>query len=213
MHTLYQPTACRCVSGRPDLPKTTLLLHLPHPRHPNPKQLVITYGGWGTSAGRPGQACNKRSPPCMGVGLLRKLSVHFLCVVVPEHHTTKTCYHCGGKMIRHTEHEEARRPVRDEAAAAKLAAALEKAGDDEVARARAQRRHDCCVRCRPHIRDLRVCIECGIVSNRDRNGAANIGLNGKRFARRSADGGDEEARRRGGTSGGDGGRGDEAGLR
>ena len=53
------------------------------------KQLVIAYGGWGTSAGRPGQACNKRSPPCMGVGLLRKLSMHFLCVVVPEHHTTR----------------------------------------------------------------------------------------------------------------------------
>ena len=78
--------------------------------------------------------------------------------------------------------EEARRPVRDEAAALKLVAALEKAGDDEEAQVRAQRRHDCCVRCRPHIRDLRVCSECGIVSNRDRNGAANIGLNCKRFA-------------------------------
>ena len=118
----------------------------------------------------------------MGVGLLRKLSAHFLIVVVPEHYTTKTCYHCDGKMVRHAEHEEARRPARDEASVARLQAALEKAGDNEEARGRAQRSHDCRVRCRPHIRDLRVCSKCGIVSNRDRNGAANIGLNGKRFA-------------------------------
>ena len=146
------------------------------------KQLVIAWGGWGKSAGRPGQACNKRSPPAMGVGLLRKVAETFLVIVVPEGYSTKTCFHCGGKASRCVEIEEARRPKRDERATEALARTLAKIGeDDEVALARAQTRYERAVAFRPHVRGCRCCESCGIRLSRDGNGGANIGLNGKRF--------------------------------
>ena len=145
------------------------------------KPLLLAYGGWGKSAGRPGQAVNKRSPPCMGVGLLRKLAVHFLVVVVPEPLTSKTCHLCGGDALRCEEVEQARRPARDARAAAALAKALAKTEDDEQ-RLKLQTRHDRVVAHRPHVRGVRCCTQCDVRLSRDRNGAANIGLNGKRLA-------------------------------
>jgi hypothetical protein len=148
------------------------------------RKLVLAYGGWGRSAGRPGQVCNKKHRPCMGVGLLNKLAVHFLVVIVPEALTTKTCFRCGSDMERHVAHEEARRPARDARVASRLVKALAKAGDDVEKQTLAQQRHDRCIAYRPHIRGLRCCsnANCGAIANRDRNGAANICLQGKRLA-------------------------------
>ncbi|MEK9577710.1 MAG: hypothetical protein VW008_00020 [Aquiluna sp.] len=145
------------------------------------KQLVIAWGGWGKSAGRPGQACNKGSAPAMGVGLLNAVAEHFLVVVAPEGYSTKTCYHCGGKASRCVEVEEARRAKRDEYADACLAKALSVAGDDVDRQTVAQTRHDRIVSHRPHVRGIRCCESCDLRLSRDKNGGANIGLNGKRF--------------------------------
>jgi len=145
------------------------------------KQLVIAWGGWGKSAGRPGQACNKGSAPAMGVGLLNAVAEHFLVVVVPEGYSTKTCYHCGGKASRCVEVEEARRAQRDERANARLAKTLSAAGDEVDRQTAAQSRHDRIVSHRPHVRGIRCCESCGLRLSRDKNGGANIGLNGKRF--------------------------------
>lgn len=146
------------------------------------KQLVVAWGGWGKSAGRPGQACNKHSPPAMGVGLLRKVAETFLVAVVPEGYSTKTCYHCGGKASRCVEIEEARRPKRDERAATNLAKAVAKIEeDDKEALEKVQKRYERTLAFRPHVRGCRCCESCGLRLSRDGNGGANIGLNGKRF--------------------------------
>ena len=145
------------------------------------KQMVIAWGGWGKSAGRPGQACNKGSAPALGVGLLEKVAQHFLVIVVPEGYSTKTCYHCGGHASRCVEVEEARRPHRDQVVLKKLTKALESAGDDTEAIAKAQERYNRIVSHRPHVRGIRCCEGCGLRLSRDKNGAANIGLTGKRF--------------------------------
>lgn len=56
---------------------------------------MLAYGSWGGVAGRPGQVCNRGHAPCLGVGLRRELSKHFVVAVTPEHHTSKTCCLCG----------------------------------------------------------------------------------------------------------------------
>lgn len=58
------------------------------------RQLVLAYGSWGLVAGRPNVACNKGNPPCIGVGLMRKLSRRFLVVPTPEAYTSKLCCKC-----------------------------------------------------------------------------------------------------------------------
>lgn len=58
------------------------------------RQLVLAYGSWGAVAGRPGMAANKGSAPCIGVGLMKKLSKRFVVALTPEHHTSKTCCKC-----------------------------------------------------------------------------------------------------------------------
>jgi hypothetical protein len=58
------------------------------------RPLVLAYGSWGTIAGRAGAACNRGNPPCIGVGLMRKLAKHFVVAVTPEHYTSKTCCRC-----------------------------------------------------------------------------------------------------------------------
>lgn len=60
------------------------------------RPLVLAYGSWGMVAGRPGMACNKGTPPCIGVGLMRKLAKRFLVVPTPEAYTSKTCCKCLG---------------------------------------------------------------------------------------------------------------------
>ena len=60
------------------------------------RPLVLAYGSWGMIAGRPGAACNKGNPSCIGVGLMRKLSKRFLVAPTPEAYTSKTCSRCFG---------------------------------------------------------------------------------------------------------------------
>lgn len=60
------------------------------------RPLVLAYGSWGMIAGRPGAACNKGNPSCIGVGLMRKLSKRFLVSPTPEAYTSKTCSKCFG---------------------------------------------------------------------------------------------------------------------
>jgi len=60
------------------------------------RPLVLAYGSWGLVAGRPGSACNRGNPPCIGVGLMRKLSKHFVVCPTPEAYTSKTCCKCLG---------------------------------------------------------------------------------------------------------------------
>ena len=60
------------------------------------RPLVLAYGSWGLIAGRSGAACNKGLPPCIGVGLMKKLSTRFLVSPTPEAYTSKTCGRCLG---------------------------------------------------------------------------------------------------------------------
>jgi len=59
--------------------------------------LVLAYGAWALSTGLP----FKGLPPCIGKGLLKKLSREFLVVTVPEHFTSKRCFHCGADCGSH----------------------------------------------------------------------------------------------------------------
>lgn len=70
------------------------------------RPLVLAYGSWGMVAGRPGAACNKGNPPCIGVGLMRKLARHFVVAPTPEAYTSKTCCRCLGECGPWTEVEE-----------------------------------------------------------------------------------------------------------
>ena len=60
------------------------------------RPMVLAYGSWGMIAGRAGAACNRGNPPCIGVGLMRKLSRRFVVAPTPEAYTSKTCCHCLG---------------------------------------------------------------------------------------------------------------------
>ena len=60
------------------------------------RPLVLAYGSWGMVAGKPGAVCNRGNPPCIGVGLMRKLSKRFLVSPTPEAYTSKTCSRCFG---------------------------------------------------------------------------------------------------------------------
>ena len=60
------------------------------------RPIVLAYGSWGMVAGRAGAACNRGNPPCIGVGLMRKLSRRFVVSPTPEAYTSKTCCRCLG---------------------------------------------------------------------------------------------------------------------
>ena len=64
------------------------------------RPLCLAYGSWGAVAGRAG-GINKGNPPCIGVGLMRKLSKRFVVALTPEHYTSKTCCRCGGPCGPH----------------------------------------------------------------------------------------------------------------
>lgn len=70
------------------------------------RTLVLAYGSWGLVAGRPGTACNRGTPPCVGVGLMRKLAQRFTVVLTPEAYTSKTCCKCLGACGPWKEKEE-----------------------------------------------------------------------------------------------------------
>lgn len=60
------------------------------------RPIVLAYGSWGMVAGRAGAACNRGNPPCIGVGLMRKLARRFVVAPTPEAYTSKTCCRCLG---------------------------------------------------------------------------------------------------------------------
>lgn len=70
------------------------------------RPLVLAYGSWGMVAGRAGAACNKGNPPCIGVGLMRKLARRFVVAPTPEAYTSKTCCACLGPCGPWAEKEE-----------------------------------------------------------------------------------------------------------
>ena len=110
------------------------------------RTLVLAYGAWGLTAGRPNAVCNKGNPPAIGVGLMNKLAKRFVVAPTPEHYTSKTCVACGGLCGPHptlkTKHNK-------------------------------------------DIRGLRVCQHegCGLLQNRDKTGATNIGLQFQKLMR------------------------------
>jgi hypothetical protein len=110
------------------------------------RTLVLAYGAWGLIAGRPNAAANKGNPPAIGVGLMKKLSKHFVVAPTPEHYTSKTCVKCGGLCGPH--------PT-----------------------LKTKQNKD--------IRGLRVCQHegCGLLQNRDKTGATNIGLQFQKLMR------------------------------
>jgi hypothetical protein len=113
----------------------------------DPRRLVLAYGAWGLAAGRAGAACNRGTPPAIGVGLMRRLARDFVVAPTPEHYTSKTCVGCGGPCGAHPTLKTAKT--------------------------------------NKEIRGLRVCKNegCGLLQNRDRTGATNIGVQFRRLVR------------------------------
>ena len=72
------------------------------------RKIVLAYGSWGMVAGRTDAACNKGNPPCIGVGLMRKLARRFVVSLTPEAFTSKTCSFCLGPCGPWKEVEERR---------------------------------------------------------------------------------------------------------
>jgi len=70
------------------------------------RPLVLAYGSWGMVAGRAGMACNRGNPPCIGVGLRKKLEKRFVVSITPEAYTSKTCCRCLGECGPWKEMEE-----------------------------------------------------------------------------------------------------------
>ena len=118
--------------------------------------LVLAYGAWASVAGRPGACCNRGTPPCIGIGLRKKLSHHFCALSTPESYTSKTCSVCGGECGPCKEVDAARRVEM-----------IASAGDEEAKLRRA--RHY-------SVRGLRRCCNnaCLVHLNRDYNAAINI---------------------------------------
>ena len=108
-------------------------------------------------AGKAGAVCNKKLPPCIGVGLLRKLSKRFVVCPTPEAYTSQTCCKCFKQCGRWTEKEDFMVQER------KRLGHKEKKSKE--------------------IRGLRRCQneECKLPLNRDKNGATNIGYNFQRL--------------------------------
>ena len=111
------------------------------------RPLVLAYGAWGLVAGRPNTVGNKGNPPAIGVGLMKRLALHFVVAPTPEHFTSKTCAECGCLCGPHPtlKHKDKHKDKHDK--------------DKEI-------------------RGLRVCQNegCGVMWNRDKLGARNIGL-------------------------------------
>ena len=165
-------TAIKTQQSEERLYKRLRALHRPDDR----RTLVLAYGSWGAVAGRPGQACNRGNPPCVGVGLMNRLAKRFVIAVTPEQYTSKTCckclHPCGpwveleqkmGRKVRRPPPAHGR-PWPPTAAHGRSLPPISS-------------------HCRPwlptsQVRGLRVCQneECKLPQNRDRTGAANIGL-------------------------------------
>ena len=118
--------------------------------------MILAYGSWANVAGRPGAACNRGAPPCIGKGLRAKLSNHFIVASTPEAWTSKTCSRCGSLCGPCGEVDLARRTKMAQRAKT----------EEETKKAE-----------RFSVRGLRRCqnAECAVYHNRDYNAAFNIG--------------------------------------
>lgn len=137
----------------------------------------MAYGGWALVGAPP----TKGMPPCLGKGLLKQLSRQFLTVVVPEHFTSKRCFHCGGECGNHTYLAErdrcAQRDERLERQYEERRARCETKAQRQSARAWFDRALS-----RPcEIRGLRFCSDCQRCLNRDANSAPQMGVQLKRL--------------------------------
>jgi hypothetical protein len=61
------------------------------------RPLLLAYGSWGATTSK----AFRNIPPCVGVGLMRRLAHRFVVVVTPEHYTSKTCARCLGPCGPH----------------------------------------------------------------------------------------------------------------
>lgn len=118
------------------------------------KPLVLAYGSWGLTSSKG----FKGLPPCIGKGLAKKLSKHFVLVPTPEHYTSKTCVRCFGECGPHPE----------------LKHSVWKRQEDGSRK-----------EIKKEIRGLRVCQNesCKLFMNRDRMGACNIATNFDRLVK------------------------------
>lgn len=70
------------------------------------KTMVLAYGAWSNVSSK---FKHKGIAPCIGIGLRRYLSKHFIVADTPEHYTSQTCSGCLGKCGPFRELEERRR--------------------------------------------------------------------------------------------------------
>ena len=140
--------------------------------------LVLAYGAWALSGARP---AGKGLPPCVGKGLLRKLARRFLVVAVPEHFTSKRCFHCGGECGNHPYlADRDRRASCDERLEERRRERLERAETREQ-RVKAVQWYERALSRPCEIRGLRFCSGCKRCLNRDANSAPQMGVQLKRL--------------------------------
>ena len=123
---------------------------------------MLAYGSWGLTTSRK----FKGLPPCIGVGLARRLATEFIVVPTPEQYTSKTCPKCLGPCGAHPTLRHLLRPRRRRTTAGCKAAA----------------------KTPREIRGLRVCQNesCKLHLSRDHTGACNIATNFERLVRNEA---------------------------
>ena len=116
------------------------------------RPLLLAYGSWGLTTARG----FKGLPPCIGKGLLRKISKRFLVVPTPEHYTSKTCAACFHACGAH--------PTLKRVVKKRLENGSVESKEKEI-------------------RGLRVCQNesCKLFMNRDRMGSTNIATNFERL--------------------------------
>ena len=141
--------------------------------------LVIAYGAWALKAA--GSALRNGLPPCIGKGLLKKLSREFVVVAVPEHFTSKRCFRCGGECVNHSYlSERDRRAQSDERIEKRLQERLQCA-ETAAQRAAARQWHERALSRPCEIRGLRFCNGCKRCVNRDANSAPQMAVQLKRL--------------------------------
>ena len=141
------------------------------------RQVVLAYGAWALSTARP----SKGMPPCIGKGRLKQLSRQFVMVTVPEHYTSKRCFHCNSECGNHAYLAERDRRVQSDARLEqRLGERLERA-ETASQRAAARAWFDRALSRPCEIRGLRFCSGCKRCLNRDANSAPQMAVQLKRL--------------------------------
>ena len=141
------------------------------------RQVVLAYGTWALSTAKP----SKGMPSCIGKGLLKKLSRQFVVVTVPEHYTSKRCFHCNSECGNHAYLAERDRRMQSDARLEQRFG--ERLGHAETAaqRAAAKACFDRALSRPCEIRGLRFCSGCKRCLNRDANSAPQMAVQLKRL--------------------------------